>query len=137
MRQRIFKNMDYGILVCTVILLAIGLVALFSATQNSEYSELKKQIMWLCISIPIMIVIIFIDYDFIAKISPVLYGIIIILLIAVLFTEPINGATSWFNVGSVSLQPAEFAKVIVVIFLAYFMSKIQEKGKDEIGRAHV
>lgn len=134
MRQRIFKNMDYGILVCTVILLAIGLVALFSATQNSEYSELKKQIMWLCISIPIMIVIIFIDYDFIAKISPALYGIIIILLIAVLFTEPINGATSWFNIGSVSLQPAEFAKVIVVIFLAYFMSKIQEKGKDEISR---
>lgn len=134
MKQRIFKNMDYGILVCTIVLLAIGLVALFSATQNSEYSEFKKQIMWICISIPIMVVIIFIDYDIIAKISPILYGIIIVLLIAVLFTQPINGATSWFDIGSVSLQPAEFAKVIVVIFLAYFMSKMQEKGKDEISR---
>lgn len=134
MKQRIFKNMDYGILVCTIVLLAIGLVALFSATQNSEYSEFKKQIMWICISIPIMVVIIFIDYDIIAKISPILYGIIIVLLIAVLFTQPINGATSWFDIGSISLQPAEFAKVIVVIFLAYFMSKMQEKGKDEISR---
>lgn len=134
MKQRIFRNMDYGILLCTVILLVIGLVALFSATQNSNYAELKKQIMWLCISIPIMLIVIFVDYDIIAKISPILYGIIIILLIAVLFTKPINGATSWFNIGSVSLQPAEFAKIIVVIFLAYIMAKIQEKGKDEISR---
>ena len=69
MKQRLFKNMDYGILVCTVILLVIGLIALFSATQNTDYSEFKKQIMWICTSIPIMILMIFIDYDSIAKIA--------------------------------------------------------------------
>ncbi|MFR7873636.1 MAG: rod shape-determining protein RodA [Christensenellales bacterium] len=134
MKQRLFKNMDYGILVCTVILLVIGLVALFSATQNTDYSEFKKQIMWICTSIPIMILMIFIDYDSIAKISPILYVIILVLLVAVLFTEPINGATSWFNIGSISIQPAEFAKVIVVMFISYFASKIQEKGRDEVSR---
>lgn len=134
MKQRLFKNMDYGILVCTVILLVIGLIALFSATQNTDYSEFKKQIMWICTSIPIMILMIFIDYDSIAKISPILYVIILVLLVAVLFTEPINGATSWFNIGSISIQPAEFAKVIVVMFISYFVSKIQEKGRDEVSR---
>ena len=54
MGKKILKNMDWGILVCIVILLAIGLVALFSATQGTEYEEFKKQIMWLAISIPII-----------------------------------------------------------------------------------
>ena len=42
MGKKILKNMDWGILVCIVILLAIGLVALFSATQGTEYEEFKK-----------------------------------------------------------------------------------------------
>ncbi len=134
MKKKILKNIEWGILICTIILVAIGLVALASATQNSDYEELKKQIIWLVISIPIMIIIIFIDYDFIAKISPILYGIIVILLIGVLFTEPINGATSWFNIGSISIQPAEFAKVICVLMLALIITRIQKKGKDEISR---
>ena len=134
MRSKIFKNMDWGILVCIVILLAIGLVDLFSATQSNGYEEFKKQIMWIAISVPIIIVVIAIDYNTITKISPILYGIMLIMLIAVLFTKPVNGATSWFNIGSVSIQPAEFAKVIVILSLAVAMAKIQEKGKDEISK---
>ena len=118
MKRKILKNIEWGILICTISLVAIGLVALTSATQNSNYDELKKQIIWVVISFPILIIIIFIDYNIIAKISPILYGIILILLFAVLFTEPINGATSWFGVGSFSVQPAEFAKIICILMLA-------------------
>ena len=134
MKRKILKNIEWGILICTIILVIIGLVALTSATKNSDYDELKRQIMWVCISIPVMIIIIFIDYDFIAKISPILYGIIIALLIGVLFTEPINGATSWFDIGPVSLQPAEFAKIICILMLALVITKIQKRGRDEISR---
>ena len=132
MKRKILKNIEWSILICTILLVAIGLVALTSATQNSNYEELQRQIMWLVISLPIMIIIIFIDYNFIAKLSPILYGIIIILLIGVLFTEPINGATSWFNIGGASIQPAEFAKIICILMLALVMTKIQKNGKDEI-----
>ena len=59
MIRKILKNMDWGILVCVIVLLAVGLVALFSATQGSDYEEFKKQIMWLAISIPIMLILIF------------------------------------------------------------------------------
>ncbi len=134
MKRKILKNIEWGILICTILLVAIGLVALTSATQNSNYEELQRQIMWLVISLPIMIIVIFIDYNFIAKLSPILYGIIIILLIGVLFTEPINGATSWFNIGGASIQPAEFAKIICILMLALVMTKIQKNGKDEISR---
>ena len=134
MKRKILKDIEWSILICTILLVAIGLVALTSATQNSNYEELQRQIMWLVISLPIMIIIIFIDYNFIAKLSPILYGIIIILLIGVLFTEPINGATSWFNIGGASIQPAEFAKIICILMLALVMTKIQKNGKDEISR---
>lgn len=134
MVRKILKNMDWGILICTLVLLVIGLVALFSATQASDYEEFRKQIIWIFVSIPIMLVFTFVDYNTFSKISPILYIVIIILLIAVLFTESINGATSWFNIGPVSIQPAEFAKIIVIIALSTYISKLQEKGKDQISR---
>lgn len=134
MRKKIFKNIEWEILICTILLILIGLVALFSATQNAEYEELKKQIMWLCISIPIFIAVIFIDYEIVAKASPIFYGIFLILLIAVLFTKSINGATSWFNVGPFSIQPSEFAKIFVILVFAKVVSKIEERGKKEISR---
>ena len=90
MKKNIFKNVEWGILICTILLTLIGTVALFSATQNTEYDEFKKQIMWIFISIPFLIMAIVIDYESIAKVSPVFYGVFLILLIAVLFTESVN-----------------------------------------------
>ena len=132
MRKRILKNMEWGILICTVILMIIGLVALFSATQNSNFDEFKKQIIWILVSIPVLIAILIVDYELLLKITPALYGIIILLLLGVLFTTPVNGATSWYNIGPVSFQPAEFAKIVIVLALSYTIVKIQSKGKNEI-----
>ena len=126
--------MEWGLLIVAIILSAIGLVALFSATQETEYDEFKKQIIWIVVSIVAMIITMCIDYEFLVKISPVCYGVIIILLIAVLFTEPINGATSWFDIGAFSFQPGEFAKIFVILFLAFVISKIQSRYKEDINK---
>lgn len=56
------------------------------------------------------------------------------MLVAVLFTKSVNGARSWFDIGAFSFQPAEFAKVFVILFMAFAISKIQERGKEEINR---
>ena len=132
MKSRIFKNMEWLILISALLLTGIGLVALYSATQSNGFDELKKQIMWFAISIVIMIVIMIIDYDVWAKLSPIFYGISIILLIVVLFTKARNGASSWFKIGAFSLQPAELAKVAVILFTSATIAKIQERGKFEI-----
>lgn len=134
MRKRELKNMEWGILVAAIILCVIGIVALFSATQETEYDEFTKQIIWFVISIIAMVILMFIDYNLLLKASPVLYGIFILLLIAVLFTTPVNGATSWFNIGAFSFQPGEFAKVFVILFLTYTIVKIQKKGPNEINK---
>ncbi len=134
MRKRELKNMEWGILIVAIILSIIGIIALFSATQETEYDEFSKQIIWLVVSLIAMVVVMFIDYNLLLKASPVLYGLTILLLIAVLFTKPVNGATSWFNIGAFSLQPGEFAKVSVILFLTYVITKIQRKGQEEINR---
>lgn len=134
MRKKILKNVDWGIFICSILLCIIGMVALFSATQESGYDSLEKQMVWFLISIPIVFIIIFIDYETIAKISPVFYGIFIVLLIAVFFTKPINGATSWFDLKFFAFQPAEFAKIFVVLTFAYVICKIQRKGQNEINK---
>lgn len=128
------KNVEWWILICAIILCIIGCIALFSATQESNYDEFKKQIIWIVVSIIAMIVVMFIDYEVLVKISPILYGFFIILLIGVLFTEPINGAKSWIGFKDFSIQPGELAKVFVVIFLSYVISKIQERGREEINK---
>ena len=82
------RKIEWLILVCALILCGIGLIALFSASYDSGLDEFKKQAVWVGISIGIMIVIMFIDYKILIKLSPILYGIAIISLIAVLFTKP-------------------------------------------------
>lgn len=134
MRKRELKNMEWGLVIVAIILSIIGLVALFSATQETEYDEFKKQIIWFIVSLIIMVIVMLINYEILVKLSPIFYGIFIILLVAVLFTEPINGATSWFNIGFFSFQPSEFAKIVVVLFLAFAISKIQERYLEDINK---
>ena len=54
MRKRIFKNIDWGIFICAIILTAIGMIALFSATHDSGYESLQKQVIWFVVCIPIV-----------------------------------------------------------------------------------
>lgn len=134
MNKRALKNTEWGILICVVLLVIIGLVALYSATINSELYEFKKQCLWIIISIPIMLAVMYLDYNILVKLSPYFYGILIILLVAVLFTKPINGATSWFNIGFFAFQPAELGKVFIIMFLSNVIVTIQRKSKKEINK---
>lgn len=134
MNKRNLKNIEWSILVCVLLLVVIGLVALYSASKETDLDAFKKQCTWILISIPIMYIAIRMDYNIIARFSWIFYGIFMILLIVVLFTGAINGATSWFNLGFLSFQPGELAKVFVILFLSYTIANIQTKGKEQINR---
>lgn len=134
MRKRELKNIEWSIGIIAIILCIIGLVALFSATQETEYDEFNKQCIWLVVSLIIGVIVMLIDYESIVKMSPIFYGAFILLLIAVLFTTPVNGATSWFDIGFFSFQPAEFAKIFVILFLTYAITRIQARDKRDINK---
>ena len=130
------KKIEWLVPICAIILCGISLVALYSASYDSGLDEFKKQLMWMGISFIVMIVVTFIDYKILVRLSPILYGLAIVMLIVVLFTDPVNGARSWFNIGDglFSFQPAEMSKIFVILFLAYIISLIQRNGRAEINR---
>ena len=130
MNKKFLKNIDWSILICSVILLVIGLIALFSASSNDDYEEFIKQLVFVGISIPVLIITMAINYKTFVKLSPFLYIIILGLLVGVLFTPERNGATSWFDLGGFTLQPSEFAKIVIVIFFSYMVYNFQKKGKN-------
>lgn len=135
MKKRLLKNTEWTVLIVSVLLLVIGLVALFSATQSTDYGDFKKQIQWFLVSIPFLILAYCIDYNVIARFSTAIYLVMIGLLIGVLFTQPINGARSWYNFGdAVSIQPSELAKVVVILFISFLINKMQLRGKKEINK---
>lgn len=135
MKKKLLKNTEWSILIVSVLLVIIGSFALFSATQDTEHEEFKKQLQWLAISVPFLILATTIDYNVIIRFSSLAYLVIIALLIGVLFTEPISGASSWFKIGeSFSFQPSELAKIVVILFLAFILNKLQLRGKKEINK---
>lgn len=135
MREKKLKNTDWLVVIISLVLLIIGLAALYSATQNTELDEFKKQIQWFVISIPFIILAYVIDYKLIVKFMPLLYIILMGLLVGVLFTEPISGASSWYKIGeSLSFQPSELGKIIVIMFMSLILYELQLKGKKEINK---
>lgn len=126
MNKNKLKSTEWSIMICTIILITIGLFALYSASKSTDLEDFKKQIIWIAISIPVLFIAIIINYNFLSRISIVFYIGTIGLLIMVLLTSSINGATSWFSIGAISIQPSEIAKIAFILFLANIMAKIPE-----------
>ncbi len=134
--KAIIKNTDFIIVIIILILVAIGLLGIYSAGYNTENSkdEYIKQFIWFGASIIALGVIWLVPYNISGFIGIPAYIISIALLIAVLFTEPINGASSWFNLGMFSFQPSEIMKVAYILVLAKFIEYILMKEKNAINK---
>jgi rod shape determining protein RodA len=130
MIKKLLKNVDYGILIVTILIFAIGIVSLKSATGGAggDPSEYTKQIIWFVVGVFMAIALMFFDYKLYKKFSVFIYFAMLVLLVLVFRSNPTNGATSWFKVGPISLQPAEFSKIIIILILAHFIDFANEKN---------
>ena len=136
MNKQFFKNLEWKVLVCSLLLLAIGLFALYSATINKGLVDFTKQVRWFVVSIPFLLFFTLVDYNKILKYSGFFYLIFLGLLVGVLFTKPISGATSWYNLGEFSFQPSEIGKIFILMFIVAAIVRLQYKGKDEINKLY-
>ncbi len=137
MKKKFFRSVEWTILICSIVLLIIGIIAIYSATQEAGTTEFKKQILWGIICMPVVLVVMLIDYSKLAKFSTFFYVVFVLLLIGVLFTKPINGAKSWFVISrSLRFQPSELAKVFVIMFLSKMIVKMQENNRNDINKFH-
>ncbi|MFK8043971.1 MAG: rod shape-determining protein RodA [Crocinitomicaceae bacterium] len=130
-KYSILKELDWLLIGAYVLLVTLGLSNIYAAVYQEEHAmlfdldmEYGKQLMWIGISIFMGFAIILLDGSFIRKHAYWVYGATMLLLILVLFTAPINGARSWFGIGSVGIQPSEFAKIGISLALAKYISEL-------------
>ena len=92
MLRKLFKSVDYGTLAIVLFLFLIGITALFSANSGAggDISEVWKQTLWFSIGSVLIVALIAVDYTILEKLWIPLYVIILLLLVLVLFTQPIN-----------------------------------------------
>jgi rod shape determining protein RodA len=134
MKRSVGKT-DFVLIAILLLLISVGILCLMSVTHlfaTGDISSVRKQIIWAIISFAAMLVVSKIDYEILGNYSLNIYGLIIFLLIAVLFTRPINGASSWFNIGFFSFQPSEIAKIVLIITLAKHIDRIMSKDEEGI-----
>ena len=82
-----------------------------------------KQFVWICTSVVLLSIVLIIDHRFYDSTAWGIYGAVFLLLVSVLlFGKEVKGSKSWFEIGGLAIQPAEFAKMGVSLALAKFMS---------------
>ena len=125
MQVKVFDRFNFAVFFSAFALITIGLVAIYSATFGNELvsGNFNKQLISACIGIVLVLGIMYTPPKYLAMSSYIIYGLVMILLIAVIiFGKKIKGQTSWFSVGGFGIQPSEFAKVATVLALAFFLS---------------
>lgn len=122
-------NRSDRILFGTVLSLsALGLLMIYSATRSSGIFSMERQMIFVAAGLIIYLVFSNIDYREYRGILPGVAVVIMVLLFAVFLFDPINEVNRWIPLGFFFLQPAEFAKVAVIIALA---SLLAPSSRDE------
>jgi len=129
-RINIWTNLDWITIAIYLVMIFYGWINIYAAVYNEEHTSILdlsqrygKQLIWISAALVIALVVLFIDSRFYLFFSYLFYIFILLTLLLVLvFGKEVNGARSWFEIGSFSLQPAEFAKFATVLALARFLS---------------
>jgi rod shape determining protein RodA len=103
----------------------IGVATIYSTAYNSDSPSILsfsakygKQIAWVGVSFFLGFLIFLIDATIYEKFAYFIYAFCLFLLVVVLFMPPVNGARAWLGIGSMGIQPAEFAKIGTALALA-------------------
>lgn len=127
--KKTLKYFDIWLVLFIVILFSFGLLILGSALHIKETSDSRyyKQIIGFSSGLVVMVLAAFFRYDFLKKLFLVFYIVNIGLLGLVLIIGVGNDVSRWIDLGPVRIQPSEFAKILIILFLARFMEKYEDK----------
>lgn len=134
--KKILSKLDKPLLIVTIIFFIFGLIMILSASSMESYMRYNyspyhyfvRQTIFLGVGlIAFLFVIIFPTKNY-KKLDKVLLGIIILALVGLIFYGHVaNQAVSWYKIGPFAIQPSEFAKIIIIIYLAIYYSKNKDK----------
>lgn len=137
-QRHLLKRADPVLLIIVALLLAVGLVMIYSCTRaslvaagQSPFQKLHLQIAWLALGLIAMAGALTLDYEKIGSLSGVLMAVVVALLILVLVIGAIQGEVRgtrrWIDIGPIHVQPSELAKIAVIIILAVYLAAREEE----------
>lgn len=126
---------DFLLLVLTFMLVGFGLVMVFSTssmiTGYTPWHFTIRQMVWVFAGSIAMFIAMNVHYSHLKTwFAPLFFMVFILLIMVLVFGEVRNNAKSWFGFHSFGIQPAEFAKIVTVIYLSALISKKQDKIKN-------
>lgn len=130
----IWNRLDKATILVFLVMVIIGWFNIYAAVYNEEHNKIidlsqryGKQFIWIIATLVIAVFVVVIDTRFYFFFAYFIYGgLILLLLLVLVFGKDINGARSWFQIGSLSLQPSEFAKFGSALALAAYLNSKKE-----------
>ena len=128
--RRLYVRADYTLLALVLALSVFGTFLVASATRHvltpegiSSSQKLAVQIVSMLIGLGLMVLIMSVDYSKLLSLAPAIMGLCLFLLVITLVVgHAIRGSTRWISLGPVHLQASEFAKLAVILLLAFYLS---------------
>ena len=139
------KSFDAIFLLTVILLTLFGSLMVFSA--GSAYAEarygdsyyfVKRQAIWLLVGFVIMLTASKIKPEIYKKYTPYAYLVSLALLVLVLIVGFVgNGAQRWISIGPITIQPSEIAKLTLIMMLAYYFSKFENKATERKNKKNI
>ncbi len=132
-----YVKFDWLTILLYALLVGFGWINIYSASLDDsathffDFSQVyAKQLLWIGLSVLIIIFVLALDSKFYERFSSIIYLVSLLSLVGLfVLGKNINGATSWYAFGSMSLQPSEFAKAATALALGKYISDIQTNMK--------
>lgn len=133
--QSVISNVDWLSIFLYAVLVVFGWMNIYSASLPIEETSIfdlsqiyGKQLLFIGLTIPVIIVILSLDTKVYEKYSLIFYIVGIVLLMGLfVFGKTIKGQTNWYQFGGISMQPSEFAKIGTALFLSKYITESQTK----------
>ncbi|WP_067931576.1 stage V sporulation protein E [Alicyclobacillus kakegawensis] len=128
-------KMDVVIVAATLCLLALGVTMVHSASSvvsverfGDPFYFTKRQLLWAALGVALMLVLSGYDYHRWRRLAPAIAAISFVLLVVVLpLGQSRNGSQAWLGIGSFGIQPSEFAKLALILFLAHYLTDSEQR----------
>ncbi len=133
-RYRSFRDLDWSLLAITLIICALGILQIYSATHDTKWSDAWwKQAVWIVVAIGIMWAASSVDYHTLLAQVPVLYIVAIAALLATFeFGRLAFGSRRWITIPGTgfNFQISEFVKLVIILLVARYLAELK---RDEVG----
>ncbi len=120
---------DHWIILSLTVLLGMGLVVVYNA---SSIDYLVKQLVAAILGITLLCITMKINYRIFNR-DVVVFLLaslcVVLLLLPLLLSDPVNGARRWINIKGYTFQPSEFAKIVLIILTAHFLASYHKPGQ--------